>query len=204
MADGSGERDGRTSKVARIIETEDRQDLGAELEARWTATGEDHWSLRDLATYFNRELVRERLYEAGLNPTEIDVENTYQLLVEDDGTESDRTQLRRQLEHDDVDELERDVVTYQAIRSYLQEVRGAEYDPETGDRVESASSAIQKLRARLVSVAETKLDQLRDTSRLTLGEFRVIVDVRVLCTECNSRYALLDLLDTGGCDCADD
>jgi len=79
--------------------------------------------------------------------------------------------------------------------------RGVEYERESGDRTTTATKAIQKLRGRLVSVTETKLEGLRNTANLTLGEFRVTIDVRVLCTECDSRYGVAELLSSGGCDC---
>lgn len=205
---GDAERDtgGRRSKVARLVDEYDLDGVGAELEARWTATGDDHWSLRDLATQFNRELVRERLYDAGLHPSESEVENVVRALTTDETGAAEQTQLRRRLEREgvDVEDLEGDVVTYQAVRSYLQDYRGAEYERDTGDRTETVADAVQKLRGRLVSVTETKLEQLRDTPHLTLGEFRVMVDVGVLCTECNSRYGVVELLSEGGCDCRTD
>lgn len=203
MVDGERDARGRRNKVARLIDEYDLEGLGAELETRWTATGDDHWSLRDLATHVNEELVRARLRETGRTASASDVQNALALLSDDESAAAEATQLRRRLERDgvDVDELERDLVTYQAVRSYLQDHRGAEYERDTGDRVETVTQSIQKLRGRLVSVTESKLEQLRDSSRLTLGEFRVMVDVRVLCTDCNSQQAVTDLLASGGCDC---
>ncbi len=205
MGDAEHDTDGRRSKVARLVDEYDLDGVGAELEARWTATGDDHWSLRDLATHFNHELIRERLYEAGINPSVAEVENVVHSLTGGDAAAAEQTQLRRRLEREgvDIDDLAGDVVTYQAVRSYLQDYRGAEYERDTGDRTATVADAVQKLRGRLVSVTETKLNQLRNTSHLTLGEFRVMADVRVLCTECNSQYGVSELLTAGGCDCDD-
>jgi len=206
MSDAERDAGGRRSKVARLVDEYGLDGVGAELEARWTATGDDHWSLRDLAEQFNRELVRERLHDAGYNPSESEVGNVVRALTSDEMGAAERTQLRRRLERDgvDVDIEESDVVTYQAVRSYLQNYRGAEYERESRDRTETVGDAVQKLRGRLVSVTESKLDQLRNTPHLTLGEFRVMVDVGVLCTECNSRYGVAELLSEGGCDCTND
>lgn len=205
MDDGTRDAGTRRTKVARVIDEYGLGDLGDELEARWTATGDDHWSLRDLATYVNEELVRERLQTVGTNPSPTDVENALQTLTSDETRVAEQTQLRRRLQRAgvDVDDLEGDLVTYQAVRSYLQESRGAEYERDTGDRVAAATETIQKLRGRLVSVTESKLEQLRGTSRLTLGEFRIIVDLHVLCTECNTQQDVSTLLRAGGCDCED-
>jgi hypothetical protein len=196
---------GRRNKVARLLDAYDLDGVGDELEARWTATGDDHWSLRDLAAAFNRELIEARLDEADVRLSEREVDGVVRSLTGDEVSAADRTQLRRRLERDgvDVDALDSDMVTYQAVRSYLKEYRGAEYEREPGDRTATAAKAIQKLRGRLFSVTETKLNGLRNASNLTLGEFRVTIDVRVLCTECDSRYGVEELLSSGGCDCAD-
>ena len=203
MGDGNSDAGKRRSKVARIIHDYGLEGLGDELEARWTATGDDHWSLRDLASHVNENVVRERLHRAGTNSSPVDVENALRALTSDETGAAEQTQLRRRLGRAgiDVEELEGDLVTYQAVRSYLQEFRGAEYERDAGDRVDVVTETIQKLRGRLVSVTESKLEQLRNTSRLTLGEFRVIVDLRVLCTECGTQQDVTTLLVAGSCDC---
>lgn len=203
MGDGNRDAGKRRSKVARVIDEYGLDGLGDDLEARWTATGDDHWSLRDLATHVNEELVRERLHDAGTNPSPADVENALRALTSDETGAAEQTQLRRRLERSGVavEELDADLVTYQAVRSYLQEYRGAEYERDAGDRVDTVAETIQKLRGRLVSVTESKLEALRNTPRLTLGEFRVIVDLHVLCTECNTQHDVSSLLTAGGCDC---
>jgi hypothetical protein len=194
--------DAPRNKVARLLAEYDREALGDELEARWTATGDAHWSLRDLAAHVNQELVRERLQTAGSNPSSTEVASVTAAL---NGEESaaDQTQVRRRLEREGVDvhSLEQDLVTYQAVRSYLKEYRNAAYDPETADRVDAVADTVEKLRGRLVSVTESKLDALRSTSRLSLGDFRVMVDVQILCTDCQQQYGVRDLLTEGGCEC---
>jgi len=204
MTDTDGE-EGRRTKVARLVDEYDLHGVGDELEARWTATGDDHWSLRDLAAAFNRELIEARLDEADVRRSKREIDAVVRSLTGDEVNAADRTQLRRRLERDgvDVDTLDRDVITYQAIRSYLRDHRGVEYERENDDRTATTAETLQKLRGRLVSVTETKLEGLRKTANFTLGEFRVTVDVRVLCTECDSRYGVAELLSSGGCDCSE-
>jgi hypothetical protein len=200
MTDTDG---GRRNKVARLVDEYGLDGLGDELEARWTATGNEHTSLRDLAAEFNRRLVEVRLDEAGVRLSARELDAVVRSLTGDEVTGADRTQLRRRLEREgvDVDALDGDVVTYQAIRSYLRDHRGAEYERDDGDRAATATRTIERLRGRLVSVAESKLRGLRKNSTLTLGEFRVLVDVSVLCMDCDSRYGVAELLSSGGCDC---
>jgi hypothetical protein len=52
------------SKVARLIEEYELEGLGADLEARWTGDDNERMSLRDLATFFNQQLLRQALIAA--------------------------------------------------------------------------------------------------------------------------------------------
>lgn len=195
---------GRRSKVARLIDEYDLQGLGAELEQLWTAE-ENRKSLRELARYFNQQLLGRALEEADVQYLEGEIENTYRLLTDDEVSSAESTRVQRRLERDgvDVDELKSDFVTYQAIRSYLKDHRGAEYTPAETDPLEREATNVQKLRGRTVSVTEGKLEQFRDNDELTLGEFRMLVDIQVVCEDCNTQFDVLELLDRGGCNCTD-
>ena len=196
---------GKSSKVARLIDEYDLgEGFGDELERRWTADGDERESLRDLADRFNRRLLESALTAAGTSTISGEVENLYRLLTADDVGSGMRTEAQARLERDgiDVDQLDRDFVTYQAIRTYLTEYRGAEYEePSASDQVETVLETIQRLRSRLRSITEGSLDRLRSTDRLTLGRFRLFVDVDVLCEDCGAQYGVVDLLERGGCDC---
>ncbi len=198
---GSGR--GRRSKVARLLQEYDIEDLGAELERRWTAD-EDRQSLRELAAYFNQRILERALEDADVRPLDGEVENIYRLLT-DDSSGADRTRIRRRLERDglDVDAIENDFVTYQAIRTYLKKHRGAEYTPDETDPVEREITNIQQLRGRVDSVTEGKLEQLRASGHLELGTFRTLVDVRVVCEDCNTQFSAVELLERGHCNCSE-
>lgn len=193
------------SKVARLIDTYGLgQQYGDKLEDRWTAEGDRRESLRALADRFNKRLLETAMTEAGLGTVDGDVDNMYRLLTEDEVSSGNRTEARRRLETNGVavEQLETDFVTYQAIRSYLKEYRGAEYDDDTETtRTERVVQTIQRLKSRTHSVTADSLDQLRETDRLTLGEFRLFVDISVLCEECDTQYEVVELLKRGGCDC---
>jgi hypothetical protein len=203
-ADESRGSTGRRSKVARLIDEYDLGGIGAEMERRWTAPDDERTSLRDLATYFNQRLLAAAMAAAGMQPLAGEVENTYQLLTDEETSSADRTQTRRQLERDGVpvEELQSDFVTYQAIRSYLTEHRGAEYTADDRDRTVVEVENVQRLRGRVETVTEEKLDRLRRNTDFDLGEFMLFVDVSVLCEDCGQRYGIDELLERGGCDCA--
>lgn len=46
---------------------------------------------------------------------------------------------------------------------------------------------MQRLKSRTRSVAEKNLDQLKKMGQLSLGEYRLFIDVSVLCEECNTQ-----------------
>jgi hypothetical protein len=195
---------GRRSKVARLIDEYDLQGLGAELEQQWTAE-EDRKSLRELARDFNWQLLEQALEEANVQYLDGEIKNTYRLLTDDEVSSAESTRVKRRLERDgvDIDALENDFVTYQAIRSYLKDHRGAEYTPDETDPLEREATNVQKLCGRMVTVTGGKLEQLRASDELTLGEFRTLADIRVVCEDCNTQFNVLDLLNRGGCNCTD-
>lgn len=203
--DDRAERGQQSSKVARLIDEYDLDDsVGDELVRLWTADGDERKSLRDLASLFNRRLLRSALARSGESPVDGEIENLYRLLADDDVSSGMRTEARARLERDgvDVDQIEGDFVTYQAIRSYLTEYRDAEYQkPPATDQLETVIETIQRLRSRLQSITEDGLQRLRSTDRLTLGTFRLFVDVDVLCEDCGAQYGVIELLERGGCDC---
>lgn len=190
-------------KVVRLIDEYDLDGVGAEMERRWTADGEERMSLRDLSERFNRQLLEEVMARAGVQPLSGEVENLYQLLTDDDVSEADRTRARRRLEREgiDVDTLLKDFVSYQAVRTYLREHQGASYTSTTGDRLETEARNIQRLRSRTTAVIESKLDQLEAGGHLSLGDFRTLVNATVVCEDCGSQFDVRELLERGGCDC---
>lgn len=195
------------SKVARLTEKYDLGPaMGDRMEADWTGASGERSSLRDLADRVNRLVLRTALQDAGESALDGEVANTYRLLADDDASSGSRTEARQRLERSgvDVEELERDFVTYQAVRSYLTEYRNAEYEgPNADQRRENLAETVGRLRSRTASVIESNLRQLRDAGGITLGEFRLLVAVTVLCEDCDRQYGVKELLDHGGCDCGD-
>ena len=195
---------GRTSKVVRLLDEYDLPELGQELEESWTAE-ENRKSLRELAAYFNQRLLQQRLEETDIQLLDGESENIYRLLTASDVSSAERTRGKRRLEREgvDVEQLQRDFVTYQAIRTYLKEYRGAEYTKSEQDPREREITNIQQLRGRTTAVTDGKLEQLRNSGELDLDGFRTLVRIQVVCEECSTQWDVIDLLEEGGCDCLD-
>ena len=195
----------RRYKVARVANERGLADVENELVERWT-TADDPASLRELETYFNERVLETAVKDAGMNVLDGEVENLYRLLTSEDVSRGVQTETRKKLERNgiDVDQLKSDFVTYQAVRTYLKEGRDVERERSTdAERIEAAGASIAQLQQRSVAVTEKKLSQLDRTGRIDLGDFRVLLDVRVFCEDCGNQYEVRELLDRGGCRCDD-
>jgi hypothetical protein len=193
-----------SSKVARLLSEYGLEGLGEELEDRWTGDGVERTSLRDLADYFNKRLLERALIDAGMSALDSDVSTTYRDLTDDDVSTGVRTDTRTRLDSNgiDVDDLESDFVSYQAIRSYLTEYRGAEYRRLSDEeKVEKDIESIQRLMTRTLSVTEERIEKLTRTGRIDADGVEVLLDVQVLCESCGRQYSVSEFLDERGCDC---
>lgn len=198
-----GESSGRRLKIERLVEEYDLRGLGADLEHQYTSEGQSRSSLRDLADHVNRELLRTALEETDIDLLPGEAANYYRLLTGEDVTSGQRTEARARLDRAgvDIEALESDFVTYQAVRSYLRRVRGVYYDGDTTSDSDPDLDIVDRLRGRTAAVTESKLGQLRDAGTLTLGRFSTIVDVTVVCEDCGHQFAVDELLERGGCAC---
>ena len=192
------------SKVDRLLTEYSLSGMDEQLIASWTGDADERWSLRDLAEYFNRELLRAAMAEAGMTTLDGEVANTYRLLTAEDVSTGVRTQAETTLERNGIDpqRLRTDFVSHQAIHTYLTKQRGVEHPSEpVGDRAGKTERTIRRLGSRLVAVAEKRLRSLRDAGTITLGTFSVLVDVYVVCEDCGTHTDVPTLLGDGGCDC---
>jgi hypothetical protein len=191
------------SKVSRTIEKYDLGGMGEYLERAWTGEHGDRTSLRDLANEFNRAVLEAALVEATGSTTESDVTSAYRVLTDGDVSRADEMRKRRELEAAglDVDELRSDFVTHQTIHTYLTEHREATLPEETDAVTERKVAMLERLQGRTAAVTESTLESLVSSDEITGHPYEVLVDVRVICEDCGSDYAVGDLLRQGGCDC---
>ncbi|WP_411966251.1 rod-determining factor RdfA [Haloferax sp. YSMS24] len=186
------------SKVGRLIESYGLNGLGEELEQRWTAD-EDADSLRTLADVFNHELLEAAAVDAGLDLLDGEIQTFYEALSDNDATGGERARARGRLERSgiDVDGLQRDFVSHQAIHTYLTSYRGASKERKRSDPTER----VQRLRGRLAAVTESALDSVANQDDFVVGSPEVLVDVQVFCADCGTQYGFDELVERGGCEC---
>lgn len=193
------------SKVARLISKYDLDSsFGDKIEKLWTAKDEERESLRSLAEMFNKQILKSAMVSAEMDPIAGEVDNVYRLLKEEDISSGDRTEVKTRLKQHNVpiEELERDFVSYQAIRTYLKEFRKVEYqNNNNSSRIPNLIQTIQRIKSRLDSIVDSSLTELRDSGQIVLGEYRVFININVLCEDCDTQYNIIELLQEGSCDC---
>lgn len=194
---------GRRSKVARILETYEMEEMGEELEKAWKGEKDERKSLRELAEEFNKRIIEMRLREAGQDPLPGEIDTIYRAVKTEDVSSGLQREVRGRLERYgiQVESLESELVSYQAIRTYLTNVRGAKYTQEKHDTIESSISKIHRLKGRLRAVTEKQLDTMSQKENISIGNSRVLVQVQVYCENCGRQYDVEELLNRGGCDC---
>jgi len=192
----------RRTKVARVIDEYGLSGIGEQLEVAWTGETGERTSLRDLADEFNEAVLESALQDAGSTPMEFEVSGTYKAIF--DSSEADATRARRRLEREgiDVDVLESDFVSHQAIHTYLKRDREASLPDDDRDRRERKLESIEKLQARLTAVTESALSSLVAANELDRDDYDVLVDVRTVCPECGADRPISDLLRKGKCTCS--
>lgn len=192
---------GRKSKVERVIGRYELDDLGETLEEYWTRET-DRYSLRTLADFFNRRVLRAEMENAGMRPIDGEVENMYRLLRGSDVSSGAQRQAERTLEREgiDVDELQGHFVSHQAIHTYLRDHRGAsrntEQTPE--QRQEKAQERIDRLRRRTEAVTKNTLDGMARADQIPVEEFDAVVDIRIVDTETGDVFDVDELLEEDG------
>lgn len=196
----------RRSKVARVIEAYNLDGLGDQLARSWHGDGAPKRSLRELADLCNRELLAETMDNSELEPIEGEVDNTYRLLTGGSVPTAARTEAENRLKRAgiDLDSIRRDFVSHQAIHTYLTKYRDVEPPNDSdspADTVEKRIEVIQRLRNKLVAVAERTVEQLSDAGHVSIGSFDVVASLALFCNECGTSHDLVDVLAAGGCDC---
>jgi hypothetical protein len=196
----------RGNKVDRAIERWDLTDIGDELESRWLGEGREDHSLRELSTYFNKQILTAALTEAGTVPLEGEVDNYHTLFTSEDVARADVLQAEQRLTQmgADPEEVRDSFVSHQTLYRYLTNVRAVEKESDTEsfeDVVESTRRTNDRLTNRLKAVVEQSLHTLAGRSGFNLGEFDVYVDVQIACADCGTSRTLKQILDHRGCDC---
>lgn len=190
----------RRPKVERVIADYGLDGWGERLETDWTA-GEA--SLRDLADQLNRAILRAALREAGGDPAPGAVDGYYRALTSDEATAGERTTAEAALREEgvDVEALEADFVTHQAVHTYLRNYRDAAAPSDDRDPIEAARERLDRLESRHRAVLADTVESLADAGEIDITDPSAIVSASVVCDECGAQFDVGTLLERGGCEC---
>ena len=193
-----------TTKVARLIDRHDLVGLDAELVERWTEDGtEQSMSLRELADWFNIQMLKSNLEDADYPVLPGEAANLYRLLTDDAVTMGDRIETVRTLERSgvDVDKLEESFVSHQAMHNYLTGTKGVEKAGSTTSTPADDVARIRRMQNRITTVAKNDIERLRANGELDIGEVSVLSSLQVTCSDCGRTYGIDDLYTRGACEC---
>ncbi|AGB31734.1 hypothetical protein Natpe_1870 [Natrinema pellirubrum DSM 15624] len=159
-------------------------------------------SLRDLATYLNKQILSVALSSATREVIG-DADSIYDVLRGDGVSRSRRAELRSKLSRNDVDidSIEEDFVSHQTVRNHLHDCEGIDTGRESTADIDGARKTIEWAQARSEGVIEETLERLRNADEISDVPTEVTQSVRVGCSACGSTYRIEDYLDQGGCDC---
>lgn len=197
-------RDGCDCKVGRVIEAYGLSEINEALVSRRTGEAGPPESLRKLADYFNRAVLRQAIEHHGSGGVlDGEIENLYRLLTADDVTRGMRTRAQKQIESDgvDIEAVERSFVSHPTIGRHLNACLEVERPSAQGDRTATAKRRIYKLQSRSQAVVANTLEGLGSTGQFPAEDLTVTVDIRVTCERCGVHAEVGEFVDRGGCDC---
>lgn len=180
-------------KVCRVLESHDLSHYNERLLDQWVAPKPERKGYRQLAEWLNISLLRREMDQVGLSTLGGEAESKYERLQGDDPTAAEvRANLKSEAVN--IDELERDFVSYGVIRTHLQECLGAEREEESSDWEEQAIEIATEH-------ASTKIDEatrsLKGKGKLSAGSLSVDLEVEVECDDCHTRLPLQRALRRG-------
>lgn len=183
-------------KIERNIEKYGLDDLGEELRRR--RRGGD--SLRALERFVNVRIL-ERVLTTHGGRVVGDAASLYEVLDGDDVSVGRRTELVSQLSNEGVpvEEVERDFVSHESVRTYLRDHLGIDTGRTSDATLNGGRDTIEWAQARCTAVVERTLARLHDSGELDAGNVTVTNTIRVTCEESGETYRLSEFLERGGC-----
>ncbi|WP_135662704.1 rod-determining factor RdfA [Halorhabdus rudnickae] len=188
-------------KIARVADDYNISEIDAKLIKR----REQGDSLRDLATYLNKQILSESL-NTGTREVVGDADSIYKVLRGNDVSRSRQVELRSKLDRNgiDIEAVERDFVSHQTVRNHLHDCKAIDTGRKSTVDVDDAQKTIEWAQARSEGVIEQTLKRLRNAGNVADTPTEVTLSVRVGCSACGRTHRIEDYLEQGGCNCQTD
>lgn len=187
-------------KIGRIAAKYDLSDVDSWFVSAW----QQETSVRTLADEFNEDVIAEALSEANVrgvmwNPTPV-----YDALHTGELSDAEEIEIRGELERAgiNVDGLSSDLVSHQTVYRHLTKCLDASRSDERtlAERREAARETVYALQNRTELVTESTLKTLQSADTTDIGAVEVLVDIRVVCSDCDSSMDFETAVEDG-CDC---
>ena len=205
-------------KVGRVSRETGLHLINEELVGRWGGEHSETMSVRELADYFNEQVLQKILSESDTRFIGAEASDFYSTLSSDpeegepdDGvTKADRDNLVSELEDAgfDVDKiLTNYFLSYQSIYSHLTDCLevSAPSSKSKQTSLNDDKDTVRRVQSRAVDVGQTYVS--RHTEGLSGGDpedrFEVRSSVTVRCNECGYKKPVVRFLSDGGCYCDD-
>lgn len=186
-------------KVGNKIEKYGLKHLNEEIRRRKEEEGA---SLRELEAYFNKRILESALKEKSEFPLD-SIDEIYRTLTDEDVSSGQQVEYRNRLEQSgiDIDQVERDFVTYQTMRKHLRESLELDTSRQHDINLTKSETKIQRLLSRCEAVISQTINQLRKNDKLATDEMEILISVTTTCKKCGGSYQIWELFDKGGCQC---
>ena len=191
----------RACKIDTVAEERQLTAIDDRLKDRWA----DGDSLRDLEAFFNKAVLRAAMTAAGMKTIDGEPSNLYRLLTDGTVTSGKRVDAESKLRRNgvDPDTVADDFVSYQTVRTHLNDCLGVQTARESTLSVTDARNTVHKLVSRIESVTLRTIERLCREGTLSIVGPSVTVSVRVACSECNDEYTFSTLLERERCSCTE-
>ena len=161
-------------------------------------------SLRELATFFNKQILSKALDRATQEVVG-DADTIYGVLIGDDTDRARQAELRSKLAryNVDIDDVQQDFISHQTVRNHLNGCREIDTGRESTFDLEAGRKTIEWAQARSEGVIKQTIERLRNAGEVADTQTEVTQSVRVACAACGQSYRIEEFLGQGGCDCPD-
>jgi hypothetical protein len=190
------------TKIDRVVERYGLGEIPDRLREFWLGVGDEQRSTRELADWFNQQVLSAAIADLTAVTISGDIEQIYNQLQGEDT--ADRRLIRDRLKQRgvDIEAVESHFISHQTVYRYLTEELGVEQPtPTPEEQAERAVQTVGRLRGRTAVVTRQSVETLISAGQAQIGPFSVITDVQVICEECGRSFDLPTLTETGGCGC---
>lgn len=199
-------------KVGRATDAYDLPGLNEAVRARYR---DDGASLRDLASFINRQILEAALEDApdgafdstrelfGALERDEAVASIHRALTTDGVSPDRQARVRTRLvQHGiDPDAITDDWVSHTTVRSHLRDCLEIDTGSTSELDLDDAMNTLEWARARCAGVVERVLQRLQASNTVQIASPDVTVSIRVTCTACHTSCRPSELADGTSCDC---